>query len=78
MSRTITATELRSHLYRMLDEVIRTGEPIRIERSEGSVLLVPADRPRRALDGLALRPVITCSPDEIVETSFPWSPPEGE
>lgn len=76
--RTVTATELRGNLYRLLDEVARTGEPIRVEREAGAVVLTPADRPRRQLDELPLRPVTTCTPDELVETSFPWTPGETE
>jgi hypothetical protein len=44
MARVVTATELRKDVYRLLDEVIATGEPLRIER-DGHVLHIVASSP---------------------------------
>jgi antitoxin (DNA-binding transcriptional repressor) of toxin-antitoxin stability system len=50
---TITATDLRSNLYRLLDQVIATGEPLIIQRGDRAVELRAAAPPTRArLDGL--------------------------
>lgn len=38
----LTATQLRSELYRILDQVLETGEPVEIERARGTIVLRPA------------------------------------
>jgi antitoxin (DNA-binding transcriptional repressor) of toxin-antitoxin stability system len=40
----ISATELRQNLYRIIDAVIRTGEPVEVERRLGTVRIVPEAR----------------------------------
>ena len=67
---TITASKLRKDVYRILDQVLRTGEPIEIERKGRRLLIVPADRPDR-LDRLPRRDYLTVDPEEIVEID--WS-----
>ena len=37
----ISATELRQNLYRIIDTVIRTGEPVEVARKHGAVRIVP-------------------------------------
>ena len=41
---TMTATELRGNLYRILDRVLETGEPVEIEHNGRIVRLVPEPR----------------------------------
>jgi len=67
----VTATALRAHLYRLLDSVLETGEPIEIER-HGRILRIVADAPRRRLEDLPRRDSLACSFDELVDTSFPY------
>jgi antitoxin (DNA-binding transcriptional repressor) of toxin-antitoxin stability system len=74
MPKTLTATGLRSNLYRVLDEVARSGEPQEVTRGGHRFLIVAADAPtsanlwrrrkRRALRGITA--------DELVETSFQY------
>jgi antitoxin (DNA-binding transcriptional repressor) of toxin-antitoxin stability system len=42
---TITASELRQNVYRLLDEVLRTGEPLEIDRAGRRLRIVPVDAP---------------------------------
>jgi antitoxin (DNA-binding transcriptional repressor) of toxin-antitoxin stability system len=37
----ITASELRQNIYRLLDEVLSTGQPLEIERKGRTLRLVP-------------------------------------
>ena len=40
----ITASKLRENVYRILDQVLATGEPIEIERNGRRLLLVLSDQ----------------------------------
>jgi hypothetical protein len=72
----VTATALRADLYRLLDAVLETGEPLEVER-HGRILRVVADAPRRRLDDLPRRDALVGTFDELVETSFAYVPEDG-
>jgi antitoxin (DNA-binding transcriptional repressor) of toxin-antitoxin stability system len=65
----VSATELRQNLYRIIDSVIETGEPVEIERRQGSVQIVPQTR-RSIWDTLEVHDVI--SGDMLVDWSGSW------
>ena len=61
----ITATKLRSDLYRVIDQVIKKGVPVEVELRGRKVLIVPAE-PRDKLAGLVKRPgVIVGNPGRL-------------
>jgi prevent-host-death family protein len=61
----LTATKLRSDLYRAIDRVIRTGVPIEVELRGKKVRIVPVE-PRDKLAGLVKRPgVIAGDPGRL-------------
>ena len=67
----LTASKLRQDIYRILDEVLATGEPVVIERN-GRRLRIVADDPPSRLDRLVRRPdVVTGDPDDLVHLD--WS-----
>jgi hypothetical protein len=67
----LTASKLRQDIYRILDEVLETGEPVVIERN-GRRLRIVADDPPSRLDRLVRRPdVVTGDPDDLVHLD--WS-----
>ena len=66
----ITATKLRENVYSLLDEALRTGEPIEVERKGQIVRIVPPAK-KSKLDNLSRRPCIVGDPNEIV--SIDWS-----
>jgi prevent-host-death family protein len=68
--KTLTATELRSRLYKVLDEVAETGVPYEVRHRGRVLLVVPGDAPQRKLDGLPRRRVLRCTVDELVATSW--------
>ena len=72
----ITATQLRNNIYRILDEVLDSGEALEVVRKGRKLLIVPAKSGRRRLEGLPRRKLTTCSFDELVETSWEnaWNP----
>lgn len=79
MREPMTATELRAKIYRVLDEVLDSGEPQEVVRRGAHLLIMPLGSPGRRLDRLPKRDVLACSVDELIETSFDdaWEP-DGE
>ncbi len=87
MSATLTATELRSNIYRILDEILDSGRAREVVRKGRKLLIAPAEPRRRRLEGLPRRKVTDCTFDELVATSWEhaWNsgesstcPPSGE
>jgi hypothetical protein len=70
MSASLTATELRRDIYRVLDRVLQTGRPQEIVRQSQRLLIVPAEPKRRSFDDVPKRRARACSVDELVETSW--------
>jgi len=63
----ISATKLRSNLYRMIDDVIRKGVPMEVELRGRKVLIVPAEPPNK-LAKLVKRPgVLVGDPARLPE-----------
>lgn len=67
----VSASQLRQDVYRLLDEVLRTGKPLEIER-KGRILRLVPDEPRSRLDRIRAHPeVIVGDPEDLV--SIDWS-----
>lgn len=65
--KTVTPTELRANLYRLLDEVLESGLPLRILRG-GKYLQVKPMEEVQKLDDLTPRPeAIQGDPDDLAE-----------
>lgn len=77
MSKTLTATELRANLYRVVDEVAATGKPRRFMR-RGKTFVIREEAPRRKrrdLSKIPKRPsVLNCTFDELVATTWEYKP----
>jgi hypothetical protein len=74
MRKPMTATELRKDIYRVLDDVLETGVPQEVTRGPRTLMIVPAGGRRLRLDELPRREALNCTPDELVDTSWDWSP----
>lgn len=70
----VTASQLRQDVYRLLDHVLETGEPLEIRRN-GRTLRVVSDQPASRMD--LIRPnfdLIVGGPEELVgPTPFDWN-----
>lgn len=75
---TLTASQLRANVYRLLDQAIETGQPIEIQRKGVIVRLVPPVRPDRLARLVRRDDVINGDPDDLVEIdwSSSWDPGE--
>lgn len=68
--KTISVTELRGNIYKLLDEVLDTGIPIEIIKGGKKLKIMPAERVEK-LDNLVSRPnVIKGDPDDLVDISW--------
>lgn len=74
MKKPMTPTELRKDLYRVLDDVLETGIPQEVLRGARLLMIVPAGGRRLRLADLPRREALACSPEELVSTSWDWSP----
>jgi len=73
---TTTASKLRANIYRMLDEVLETGQPLEIERN-GKILVLAPKEERSFWDRLPRREgYIVGDPDELIhmDWSSEWNP----
>ncbi len=72
-----TATDLRAHLYEVLDHVATTGEPVDIARGgvELSIVRKSVARPARKKPRV-ISDLIVGNPDDIVHVEWPWSEAE--
>ena len=74
----MTASKLRENIYRVLDQVLQTGEPVEIVRGGRRLRIIPADEPQRGkLERLRPHPkALVGDPQEIVhlDWSDEWHP----
>ncbi len=67
----ITASQLRQDIYRLLDEVLRSGKPLQIERKGRTLRVIPDDVAGR-LAGIHTQPeAIVGDPENLVSSD--WS-----
>jgi antitoxin (DNA-binding transcriptional repressor) of toxin-antitoxin stability system len=73
----VTASELRSQIYKVLDQVLETGVPVEIMRKGRKILISPADEDGTKLSRLIRRDdVLEGDSDSIVhmDWSTEWRP----
>lgn len=71
-----TASKLRADIYRMLDEVLETGQPLEIERNGKTLVIAPKEE-QSIWDRLPRREgAIIGDPDELIhiDWSSEWNP----
>ena len=72
----ITPTEFRKNLFKLLDEVLKTGRPLEIERNGQILKIVPPKR-RSKLERLEPHPdAVNGDSDDLVEMDWSgmWKP----
>lgn len=73
--RKVSPTQLRKELYRLLDDILESGEGIEVPRGAGSVVLLPQRGPGK-LASLKRRDTIAGDPHELDSVSWEglWQP----
>ena len=72
----ITPTELRKNIYKLLDQVLESGDPIEIKRKGKRLLIAPAE-PEKKLERLESHPdCIVGNPEDFVHVDWSgeWNP----
>jgi hypothetical protein len=68
--KTVTPTELRADLYRLLEDVLRTGLPLEIKKGDKRLRIVPLEQVDK-FQRLVSRPeVIQGYPEDLVDLSW--------
>ena len=68
----ITPSELRRDVYRLLDQILETGEPVDVERAGKLLRIAPVTAGGSKLDRVRTNPTaLRGDPDDIVEMD--WS-----
>ena len=64
--RPITLTALRNNLFKIVDQVIQTGNPVFLER-KGQKLKIVLEEKKSKLDNLKPHNCVTGDPDDLVQ-----------
>ena len=65
----VAATKLRQNLYRILDEILDSGIPVKINR-KGEILMIIPEKKKSRLERLTEHKTIVGDPDSIIKTNF--------
>jgi len=65
----VSATKLRQNLYRILDEILDSGIPVKINR-KGEILMIIPEKKKSKLERLTEHKTIVGDPDSIIKISF--------
>lgn len=66
----VTASTLRNNVYKLLDETLRTGKALEIDRKGKKLRIVPAENGKK-LSRISRHDCILCKPEELVHND--WS-----
>lgn len=67
---TVSASQLRQNIYRLIDHVLETGEPLEIAR-KGRTLRLVADEPRSRFDIMRVNAdLIVGDPEDLAELGW--------
>ncbi len=71
----VTASKLRQNIYKMLDQVLKSGVPLTIIRN-GKILKIVPEQPVSKLSRLKKRKCINGNPEDLVhmDWSHEWRP----
>ena len=64
--RPMSLTALRNNLFKIVDEVIKTGNPVELER-KGHHLRIVMEAKKSKLDNLKYHDCIVGNPDELID-----------
>lgn len=80
MSVNLTITELRSDLYKVVDQIIASGTPVEVMRNGHKIKIILADGPSKFERLVRRKNVINGDPESIVHSDWfsEWSETKGK
>ncbi|MCD4655026.1 type II toxin-antitoxin system Phd/YefM family antitoxin [bacterium] len=71
----MTASKLRQDIYKILDEILESGNPLEIKR-RGRILRIVPEKPVSKFDNLVKRSILNVDPEDIIhiDWSSEWRP----
>ena len=64
--KTVTPTELRGNIYRILDEILNTGVPVKIDKGGRKLIIAPIERTDKLRNLVKRRDFIKGDPEDLV------------
>ena len=79
MSTPVTPSQLRADIYRLIDQVLETGEPLEIDRKGQRLRLVPETIQSKLARVRPLADLVVGEPDDLVELDWSdeWDPDQA-
>jgi prevent-host-death family protein len=68
--KTVTPTELRANIYKLLEEVLNTGVPLEIKKGAQKLRIVPVKKGDKLRNLIARPEIIAGDPEELVGISW--------
>ena len=68
--KTVSPTELRSNIYKLLDEVLNSGVPIEINKGGKLLRIVPVAKSNKLANLISRSDIIIGNPDELADISW--------
>jgi PHD/YefM family antitoxin component YafN of YafNO toxin-antitoxin module len=62
----ISVSSFRCNIYKVLDEVVKTGKPLELKRKGSRLAIAPLEK-KKKLDNLVKHNVVVGNPQELVE-----------
>ncbi|PIY20472.1 MAG: type II toxin-antitoxin system Phd/YefM family antitoxin [Deltaproteobacteria bacterium CG_4_10_14_3_um_filter_60_8] len=72
----VSTSQLRGNIYKLLDKVLETGEPLEIERKGRKLKIIPSPAPDRFSRLQPHKKYLAADPEEIVHVDWSgeWRP----
>ncbi len=72
----LTASQLRADIYKLIDQVLETGVPLEIKRKGKTVLIVPKEPTSKLKRLIRRKGFIKGDPDELIHLDWTgeWNP----
>ena len=68
--KTVTPTELRGNIYRILDEILNTGIPVEVDKGGRKLIIAPVERTDKLQNLVRRKDFIKGDPEDLV--SLTW------
>lgn len=68
--KTVTPTELRTNIYKLLDEIVRTGIPVEIKKGDRRLRIIPVEKGDKFRNLVSRPDVVQGDPEDLVDISW--------